>query len=67
MAAQREGYSSERSGDLLAGESRRREALEREEGGSRAKPDLGRRLQGRIFTEASLSAETLVSDARARS
>ena len=45
IAAQREAYSSERSADLQTGESRRREALEREEGCSGAKPDLSWRLQ----------------------
>ena len=66
MAAQREAYSSERSGDLLAGESRRREALEREEGRSRAKLDLSRRLQGCLITEASLRAATLTEEAGRR-
>ena len=51
--AKREAYSWERSGDLLAGDSRGREALEREERGSRAKMDLGRRLQGCPVTGAS--------------
>ena len=51
MAAKREAYPSERSGDLLAGESRRLAALEREEGGSRAKPDLTRRVTGASATK----------------
>ena len=64
--AQREAYSSERSGDLLAGENRRREALEGQEGGSRAMLDLGKRLQGCLVTEASLRAATLPEEARRR-
>ena len=66
MVAQREAHPSERSGDLLAGESRRREALERVEGSSRAKLDLSRRRQGCLITEASLRAATLTEEAGRR-
>ena len=66
MAAQREAYSSEHSGDPLAGQSRRREALEREEGGSRAKLDLGRRLQGGLISGACVREALLAEEAERR-
>ena len=40
--------------------------MEREKGGSRAKLDLGRRLQGCIVIEASLRAATLTEEAGIR-
>ena len=66
MAAQRESYCSERSGDLLAGESRMSEAMDREEGGSRANLDLERRLQRSLITGASFRAATLTPEAGRR-
>ena len=66
MAAKREAYSSERWGDLLASEGRKREALELEEGGSRAKLHLSMRLQWCLITEASLRAAILSEEAGLR-
>ena len=66
MAAQREAYCSERSADLHTGESRRREALEREERGSRAKLDLSWLLQCCLISEASSRVVIRAEEARRR-